>query len=225
MSQAPSLTAAASVVEAIRAHFPVLCDRDQRPDLKQIEVEADVAVPLLTWLKANTPYVQLTHFSAVDWLEDGEFQLTYLLTDPNAFHSLMISTRIDRKAATMETVAPLWPQAVTYEQEMAEMFGLSFPGSPRAGIPFVLEDWDDPPPMRRDFDTLKYAEERYGFRPGRESLDPKEVRAAFQAQEKAKREAEKAALEAAKAQEDTAAKAKEEAAATPDDAAPKGDPA
>ena len=37
---------------------------------------------------------------------------------------------------------------------------------------FILEGWTAAPPYRRDFDTLKYAEENYNNRPGRESRDP-----------------------------------------------------
>ena len=37
---------------------------------------------------------------------------------------------------------------------------------------FILEGWNDIPPYRRDFDTLKYAEASYSQRPGRETRDP-----------------------------------------------------
>ena len=162
-----------TILDEIRTRFPVTWEHEQRPDLLQVGVEPKTTVPLLTWLKAHTPYVQLTHLSAVDWLEDGQFQLTYLLTDPNAFRSLMVITRIDREEATAESVWELWPQAVTYEQEINEMYGIHFPGSPRQGVPFILEGWDDIPPMRRDFDTVEYMNAHHPSRPGREHTDPR----------------------------------------------------
>ncbi|NOZ78730.1 MAG: NADH-quinone oxidoreductase subunit C, partial [Acidobacteria bacterium] len=121
----------------------------------------------------HTPYVQLTHMSAVDWIEDGELQLTYLLTDPKAHVSLMVCTRIGRGDAEAESIHVLWPQAVTYEQEINEMFGIHFPGSPRQGVPFILEGWNDIPPMRRDFDTVAYVDKHHPSRPGREHTDPR----------------------------------------------------
>jgi hypothetical protein len=39
---------------------------------------------------------------------------------------------------------------------------------------FLLEDWEGPPPMRRDFDTEAYAADTYWERPGRE--DAQDVR-------------------------------------------------
>ena len=67
---------------------------------------------------------------------------------------------------------PRWPTAATYQRELREMFGIDFPGSPRIEEEFILEGWNDIPPYRRDFDTLKYAEASYNQRPGRETRDP-----------------------------------------------------
>lgn len=180
-----------AIVGELRGHFTVLCTRALRPDLAEVAVDAARMAPILTWLKTATGYQQLTLMSAVDWLEDEEFQLTYLVTDPVVRHTLMLTTRIPRQPAVAESVHGLWDEAVTYEQELYEMFGIHFPGSPRQGENFILEDWPHGPPMRRDFDTLAFAEANYEFRPGRHSLDPKEVRAAFMAQEKAKKAVEK----------------------------------
>jgi NADH-quinone oxidoreductase subunit C len=60
-------------------------------------------------------------------------------------------------------------------------------------VDFLLEGWTAMPPMRRDFDTVKYCEETYDFRPGRLHVDPKEVRAKFQAERKRLAETQKAA--------------------------------
>ena len=157
----------------ISGRFTILSSETLRDDLSAIEIDPGSVLPLLSWLKHHTPLVQLTHFTAVDWMEDGYFELDYLLTDPVGHTSLIVGTRIDRNDAVMESIHSLWPQAVTYEQEINEMFGISFPGSPREGVPFILEDWKDLPPMRRDFDTLEYTRKHHPFRPGREHIDPR----------------------------------------------------
>jgi len=162
-----------NVREELQRRFGATGWRRQRDDLYGVVLPPDRVVPALGWLKAHTPLVQLTHLTAVDWIEDGEFQLTYLLTDPHGHRSLMVDTRIDRARAEAESIHRLWPQAVTYEQEIHEMFGIAFPGSPRQGMPFILEGWRDLPPMRRDFDTLAYVEKHHPMRPGREHTDPR----------------------------------------------------
>lgn len=162
------------VVAAARERFGLEWDHRVRPDLVQVGVASDRLIGLLEWLKAETGFVQLTLLSVVDWIEDDEFQLTYILTEPAARAALMVCSRIDRATATARSVSRLWPQAVTYEQEINEMYGIHFEGSPRQGVPFILEGWRDLPPMRRDFDTVKYARENYSERPGRESVKTRE---------------------------------------------------
>jgi len=162
-----------NTLEEIRRHFKVDSAHEQRKDLVMIEIESGKILPLLSFLKHHTPLVQLTHVTAVDWIEENRFQLSYLLTDPVGCTSLVVSTEIDREKAEMESIHTLWPQAVTYEQEINEMFGINFPGSPRQGVSFILEDWKDIPPMRRDFDTLEYTKQTHPFRPGREHIDPR----------------------------------------------------
>ncbi len=175
----------------LESRFGLLSHREQRPDLAEVCVDAAKIVGVLDWLKRHGGYKHLTHFSVVDWIEDGEFQLVYILSDPYRHHGLMVSARIDRATAEADSIHTLWPEAVTYEQEINEMYGIGFPGSPRQGVPFLLEGWDDMPPMRRDFDTVKYCEENLAFRPGRHSVDPKDVRARFQAEQKRLAEAAK----------------------------------
>ena len=159
------------VVEGLRRQCGVLWEREQRPDLHMVGVEFRSLRRALTWLRRETAHVQLTLLSAVDWLEDGEFELSYLLTDPERHVTLIVGCRIPRDGASVPTVWDLWPQAVTYEQELSEMFGITFEDSPRSGVPFILESWSDMPPMRRDFNTAAYAMEHYGSVPGRASVD------------------------------------------------------
>ncbi len=162
-----------TILAELETRFGATGARFQRDDLASIDLPADRAVPAVTWLKQHTPFVQLNHMSVVDWLEDGQFQVTWLMTDPHGCRSIMVNTRIDREQATCDSVADLWPQAVTYEQEINEMYGIDFPGSPRMGVPFILEGWNDMPPMRRDFDTVKYVAEHHPHRPGRRHHDPR----------------------------------------------------
>ncbi len=161
-------------LEEMDQRFDVLWSHQQRKKLWQIEVHPKQLKPMLTYLRTSTGFVQLNHLSAVDWLEENLFQLTYLMTDPHAHISVMVIIKIDRENPVAESVHEIWPVAITYEQEINEGFGIKFPGSPRQGIPFALDDgWNELPPMRRDFDTLEYVEREMGFKSGRKHTDPK----------------------------------------------------
>ena len=133
-------------------------------------------VSLLTYLKNVEGFKHLVLITAVDWIEDNRFQLTYLLNNPVIKKELGVRTFIERSVwpeeSVMDTSHHLWPAAKTYQRELHEMFGIDFPGSPEINEPLILEYWDDIPPYRKDFDTKKYSEETYFPREGRGTNDP-----------------------------------------------------
>jgi len=162
------------IIDHLKKRFPVYEIGEGPNGVIFMSVEAAKLVPMLTSLKANHGYGILVILSAVDWLEEYKFQLTYIVNNPEEKSDLGIRVFIKREDATMDSVHRLWEHAATFQREIKEMFGINFPGSPRVDEPFLLEGWDNLPPMRRDFDTKQYSEDTYFPRPGRETNDPAE---------------------------------------------------
>jgi len=133
----------------------------------------DIIPSVLLFAKDKLGYVHFTHMSCVDWLEEGEFEVVYILWNPEDKINLLIKVRTDRENATLPNIDYIWRQANTYERELREMFGIEFPGLV-APQEFILEDWQDMPPMRRDFKTKEYVDDHFFNRPGRE--DAQDVR-------------------------------------------------
>ncbi|MCD4698712.1 MAG: NADH-quinone oxidoreductase subunit C [Bacteroidales bacterium] len=160
------------IIENIKIRFKVSDVILQRQNITFMTTGKESAIPLITWLRDYEGFSHFVLFSTVDWNEDGFFQLTYLLNNPVKKVDLGIRTFILRKNAEMTSARHLWEQVATYQREIKEMFGINFPGSPRVDESFLLEGWDDIPPMRREFDTKEYSEKTFFPRPGRESNDP-----------------------------------------------------
>ena len=146
----------------------------RRHDLVFITVPREHLTSLLLYLRDAEKFTHLVLLTAVDWIEQDRFQLTYLINNRETATDLGIRVMISRSEASMESIHHLWPTAATYQRELKEMFGIDFPGSPRIDEDFILEGWTDLPPYRRDFDTLKYSEETYRERPGRVTYEPAE---------------------------------------------------
>ncbi|MEA3287265.1 MAG: NADH-quinone oxidoreductase subunit C [Candidatus Marinimicrobia bacterium] len=129
---------------------------------KRVEVilSADLVPPYLAHAKNQHDFQHLTHISCVDWLEDGHFELVYILWSYSMNIQLIVKCRIPRHEPEFVSLRNIWDHAETYEREIHEMYGVTFAGNNRRGD-FLLEDWDGPPPMRRDFDTVKYSEEKF----------------------------------------------------------------
>jgi len=155
-------------------HFELGEWTQQRGDLAFVTVAREYLRGVLHHLREHEGFTHLVLLTAVDWIEDGQFQLTYLLNDRANARDLGVRVLVPRDGAEMDTIHDLWPTAATYQRELREMFGIDFPGSPRVDEEFILEGWQGPPPYRRDFDTLKFSQEEFADRPGRETKDPAE---------------------------------------------------
>jgi len=147
----------------------------QKPDLSFLRVDKDKLESALVYLKTHEGFVHLSFVTVIDYIEDGIFRLTYMLHNYATAADLAVQVDIARENASMHSIHQLWAQGWTYQRELKEMYGIDFPGSPRVNEEFVLEGWDGPPPMLRDFDTVAFCEDRFSVREGRESQDVKQT--------------------------------------------------
>jgi NADH-quinone oxidoreductase subunit C len=145
----------------------------QRENLTFVTVPKLEAVAILTYLRDIEQYTHLVFLTAVDYLEQNLFRVTYMLHNYDSRTDLGVYVELEREQPVMESIHHLWGQAATFQRELKEMFGIDFPGSPCVDEPFILEGWQEIPPMRRDFDTLAYSENTYFPREGRVTHDPR----------------------------------------------------
>ncbi|HHH55232.1 MAG TPA: hypothetical protein ENK91_16335, partial [Bacteroidetes bacterium] len=157
--------------DRIGVNFEVL-DSKVNIDQKRVDVfvKKENIPSVLLYVKEQMGFKHLMHMSVVDWLEEGEFEIVFFVWAPKEQIKLYIKTRIDRDNPVMENMDTIWPQLNTYEREFKEMYGIEFTGLV-APDEFILEAWDGPPPMRRDFETDKFAKDNFATRPGREDAE------------------------------------------------------
>ena len=163
------------MLEKLDANFSLTKKKVQRDNLVFVTVDKNITVQAITYLRDYEGYRHLVIISAVDHIEKNLFQLTYLLHNYETHTDIGLCVELDRDNPAMDSIHHLWAAARVYQQELHEMFGIDFPGSPRVDEPMILEGWDDIPPMRKDFDTKKYSQETYFPREGRHTLITKEV--------------------------------------------------
>ena len=142
--------------------------RVSTPDVHRlvISVKSDAALSILRFLK-DTGYEHLALVSCVDWIEEKELELVYILSaymqEDSEYRekektNVIVKTRISRETPDFFTVIPIFKNAEPYERELHELYGVHFEGHPRQ-IPLFLERDYKIPPFRKDFDTRKYVEE------------------------------------------------------------------
>ena len=161
------------LITRLKKHYKLADPDYRRSDLTFVTAKKDELRSLLIELRDIEGFTHLVLLTAVDWIEDDLFQLTYIMNNRAANQTLAVRVMIDRNKPVGDTIHDLWPTAETYQRELREMFGIDFPGSPRVNDEFILEGWTDMPPYRRDFDSLAYSMQTYRERPGRETHDPR----------------------------------------------------
>jgi NADH-quinone oxidoreductase subunit C len=133
-----------------------------------VSVPSESTFAVLRYLRDNG-FDHLALVSCVDWIEQNEFEIVYILTSymrSNADYAseqklhLFLKTRISRKKPELKSVTVIFESAEPYEREIHELFGVHFEGHPRL-IPLFLERDYEIPPFRKDFDTRKYVEETF----------------------------------------------------------------
>lgn len=160
------------IIQDLEKQFEISDITQNEQRLCFITVRKEQTISLITFLKSLKGFKHLVLLTAVDYIETGKFQLTYLLNNPELKIDMGVRTLINREQAEMQSAHHLWPALATYQRELKEMFGIDFPGSPGLNEPFILEGWEGTPPYRRDFDTKAFAEGFYHQREGRATQDP-----------------------------------------------------
>jgi NADH-quinone oxidoreductase subunit C len=148
----------------------------KRDNLLFLSCDSGQLMDVLNHLRDIKGYRHLVMISAVDRIEAGLFQLTYLLHDYQSHADIGLRVEVNRDKPLVPSIHHLWPTAHVYQRELREMFGIDFPESPRVNEPMMLEGWDNIPPMRKEFDTKQYSENTFFPRAGRKTADPKQHR-------------------------------------------------
>ena len=73
-------------------------------------------------------------------------------------------TNVDRDKPVFTTITNIYPGAQYYERDVHEFFGVEFEGNPDSYKQLFLENWDDIPPLRKDFDAVAYSDRKYPAR-------------------------------------------------------------
>jgi len=146
------------LADTLRSELGIECTlpRERR---MWLEVGEAQLVNLCEYLK-GIGFNHLSAVSVVDLIEEGSYQLTYHLWAYDKKVLLTVKTSIQRDRAVIGSVASVWPSAQIHEREQHELFGVEFAGNPDLSELF-LEDYDEIPPFRKDFNWREYVKGSY----------------------------------------------------------------
>jgi len=92
--------------------------------------------------------------SGVDWIAKNELEVDYFVGSSVAGQEdfiVDVSERVPRENPVVPTLIDVWKGAEYHERETHEMFGINFQGHPDQRHILLPEDWNDMPPLRKDY--------------------------------------------------------------------------
>ena len=123
-----------------------------RPGRIEVVVDVEDLRDVLSYL-ASMGFKTLASLSGVDLIKNNQMAVVYHLEsyDKEKVNTIVaVKTFLNREDPRVPTVVDIFPAAFYHELEAYEMFGIVFEGRDDLG-PLFLEDWDDIPPLRKDF--------------------------------------------------------------------------
>jgi len=147
------------LVQQIRSKFEI-AGNVQRDRRVWATVAKDKLIPLCRFAR-ESGFEHLSAISVTDWPQEGSFELTYHLWSYSTKILLTVKTKIDRADPQIDSAISIFQEnAQVHERELHELFGVQFKGN-RDMAPLFLEDWDGPPPFRKDVNWRDYVRQRH----------------------------------------------------------------
>jgi len=178
----------------------------KRDDLYKVNIIQERVFELIHFLGNNYNYKTLNAITCTDWIEDGHFDITYMMITLDIKCTFMIQTMVNREDTKVNSLSSEFAQAQIMERDLHEMYGIDFIGNDNLKE-LSLENWVHTPPLRREFDTLEFVNKHLTFREGRDdNVDTKAEMKRLRAIKKAEKDAAKKAkaeAEALKAETET----------------------
>lgn len=149
-----------ALIKELELRFNILNSDIVRDSQIAIDVENNEIHTVLTYLK-SAGWKQLSMLTNIDWIEEGKYQLVYIIFNWDNPIYIQVRTKIDRVDPKFRTITPIYAGAKYYERDVHEFFGVEFEGNPDSLKQLFLEGWDDIPPLRKDFDAKAYSDRKY----------------------------------------------------------------
>ncbi len=121
----------------------------------KIMVKPDLIKEVAVYLKNELGFDHVVLVSGTDYPNDNEMEVVYHISTygRKELRDLVISlaSRVQRDDPKIPTLTSIWPSSEYAERETYEMLGITFEGHPKLEKLLLPEDWNDVPPLRKDF--------------------------------------------------------------------------
>ena len=145
-----------SLIQKLKESFPADIKETKviRPGRLEVSVGPEKINDVALLLRDKLGFDHPNGVSAVDYNRENRFEIVYHVSSISAkpMRDLVLDLKesVPRNAARVTSLVSVWPGVENFERESFEMFGILFDGHPRLEKLFLNDNWDGPPPMRKE---------------------------------------------------------------------------
>lgn len=152
----PELARAKELSQRITGAFPAVTVNWLHERRLKVTVAKENAKELCLFVRDVLDFDHISTISGVDWIAKNEIEIIYFVgsVKPGWVDFVVaVAERIARNNPVAPTLIDVWPGAEYHERETHEMFGVNFQGHPNQSHLLLPEDWNDLPPLRKDYNS------------------------------------------------------------------------
>jgi len=145
-----------ALIKKLKDRFPseITEARVVRRSRPEILVKPENLVEVATFLRDELGMDHANGVSGVDYNREARFEIIYhcssLQNKETRDFVMAIKESIPRNTPKARSLISVWPGVDNFERETFEMFGITFDGHPRMEKLFLTDNWDGPPPLRKE---------------------------------------------------------------------------
>lgn len=145
-----------SLVQTLRQNFPndIKDAKIVRRSRVEVVVAPEKIVDIALFLRDKLGFDHPDGVSAVDYNREARFEIVYhlssILNHDQRDVLVNLKESVARNTPKVTSMVKVWPGVENFERESSEMFGIQFDGHPRPEKLFLNDNWDGPPPMRKE---------------------------------------------------------------------------
>ena len=152
----PDISRTKPLTDKIVAAFPSTRIDYINPRRLKVTVPPAEIKSVATFVRDSLGFDHLNLVGGTDYQQQGEFEVIYfvgsLSTTGQQDLIIQLAERVKRDGTpTVPSLVGVWTAAELHERETFEMLGIQFEGHPDLRKLLLPEDWDDIPPLRKDY--------------------------------------------------------------------------
>ena len=144
------------LLKTIKESFPTDVKAANAPRRSRIDVTVvpEKIVDIAVFLRDKLGFDYPAGVSAVDYNTEARMEVVYHLSSIRNLEKrdivFNLKESVPRNNPRVASLVEVWPGVENYERESIEMFGIQFDGHPRPEKLFLNDNWDGPPPLRKE---------------------------------------------------------------------------